>query len=390
MTENREVDYPVLSFFSGAMGLDLGLTASGLNILSGQELDRHAVDTVRTNGERVLAGDIRELLGQPDQIEDYLSTFKLGVGDAFAFVGGPPCQSFSTAGRRQGVDDERGMLIFDYLDVVAKARPRFMVLENVKGLLSSRDASGGLVIETVLERLSSMGYRVVSGVVDASHYGAPQFRERLLIIASRDGEEVFLPAATHFQTHQSPDHRWVTLRAAIEDLESDPGPYVEYSPRLQRVMQLVNEGGNWRSLPRDVAQEAMGGAWLSGGGKVGYFRRLRYDEPSPTLVTSPTQKATMLTHPSQDRPLSVREYARIQGFPDDWTFSGSIAAQYRQIGNAVPLALGTAIGQMLRSVDRGDYRVNSKRSRGTSTHKESLNRLELSTVANTLDVTHVA
>ena len=375
MDKDRDTEFPVLSFFSGAMGLDLGLARAGLSIVSGQELDRHAVDTIRANGEAVLAGDMRQLLSDSDDVVEYLASVQLDVGEPFALVGGPPCQSFSTAGKRGGLGDDRGMLVFDYLKVVEAARPRFMVLENVKGLLSSRDHDGGLVIEKVLERLDDMGYRVASGMVDAVHFGAPQFRERLIVIGSRDGEEVFLPSATHFQTHQSPAHRWRTLRSAVEDLEADPGPHLEYSARIQELISIVPEGGNWRSLPDTVAEQAMGGAWLSGGGKVGYYRRLRYDEPSPTLVTSPTQKATMLTHPRQNRPLSVREYARLQGFPDDWVFSGSLAAQYRQIGNAVPVALGTAIGDVLRAVSSGDFHVESKRSRGTSTHKQSLSRL---------------
>lgn len=318
---------------------------------------------------------MRQVLADREALSDYLTSLGLGIGEPFAFVGGPPCQSFSTAGKRGGISDDRGMLVFDYLNLVDLARPRFMVLENVKGLMSSRDQDGGLVIDKILEMLDTMGYGVASGVVDAVHFGAPQFRERLLIIASRDREPVFLPSATHFQRHQSPLHRWRTLRSAIEDLQDDPGPYLTYSERNQQYISMVPEGGNWRSLPSDVAREAMGGAWESGGGKVGYFRRLRFDEPSPTLVTSPTQKATMLTHPVAHRPLSVREFARIQGFPDDWTFAGNIAAQYRQIGNAVPLALGRAIGEMLRAVDSGDYQIESKRSRGTSTHRQSMARL---------------
>ena len=229
--------------------------------------------------------------------------------------------------------------------------------------------------------MSSMGYSTISGVVDAVNYGAPQFRERMIIVGSRDNEPVFLPAPTHFSVHQDSAHRWNTLRTAIEDLESDPGPSVAFSPRLLEVLKLVPEGGNWRSLPPAIAEEAMGGAWASGGGKVGFFRRLSYSQPSPTLVTSPTQKATMLAHPTQDRPLSVREYARIQGFPDNWIFSGSLASQYKQIGNAVPVPLGRAIGQMLVSVANGTSEVHTKRRRGTSTHDRMVSSPDLSEVA---------
>jgi DNA (cytosine-5)-methyltransferase 1 len=201
------------------------------------------------------------------------------------------------------------------------------------------------------------------------NYGVPQFRERFIIIGSRDKEDVFIPMPTHFQLHQSKGHRWLVLRDAIGDLEDAPGPCGSFSPERLRYLRAVPEGGNWRSLPDRVKPEAMGGAYLSGGGKVGFFRRLSYSQPSPTLVTSPVQKASMLCHPTKDRPLSVSEYARIQQFPDEWVFEGSMASQYRQIGNAVPLGLGAALGSMLVSVAEKTANVETKRIRGTAVHR---------------------
>jgi DNA (cytosine-5)-methyltransferase 1 len=150
----------------------------------------------------------------------------------------------------------------------------------------------------------------------------------------------------------------------------DPGPHANFSPAIKRFLALVKEGGNWKNLPPELAREAMGGAFESGGGKVGFYRRLGYAEPSPTLVTSPVQKATMLCHPTELRPLSVREYARIQQFPDDWKFEGRPMDCYRQIGNAVPAPLGRAIGQMLLAVAQGNAEVKVKRMRGTSVHQK--------------------
>lgn len=358
---------PVVSFFSGAMGLDLGLSQAGLDIAVGQELDGKAIATIVANGHRAVAGDLRALLAQHPALDPLLEAGRIRRGDAFAVVGGPPCQPFSTAGRRQGIADERGQLVFDYLRAIDALRPRFAVIENVKGLVSAPGETGGSLVDEILTRLDAMGYVAAWAVIDAVQYGAAQFRERLIIIASRDGEDVFVPAPTHFQHHQDPAYRWRTLATAIADLESIDQEGARFSAKTQAVLDLVPEGGNWRSLPAHVAEPAMGGAWRSGGGKVGFFRRLSYREPSPTLVTSPIQKATMLAHPTLPRPLSVREYARIQGFPDQWNFVGSTADKYRQIGNAVPIALGRAVGQALLATASGDARVRTRRTRGTST-----------------------
>jgi len=246
-------------------------------------------------------------------------------------------------------------------------------MENVKGLASMSsdpdDKKSKPVLETILESFESIGYKTVHGILDAVHYGTPQFRERLVIVGSRDGEDIFLPAPTHFHRHQNPAMRWQTLGSAIADLK-DVGPYAKFSPAVQRYLAMLGEGQNWKNLSAKVVQDAMGGAFESGGGKVGFYRRLNRAEPSPTLVTSPVQKATMLCHPTELRPLSVREYARIQKFPDYWKFEGKTADCYRQIGNAVPTALGCALGQMLRSVAQGDAKVQAKRMRGTSVHKK--------------------
>ena len=173
---------------------------------------------------------------------------------------------------------------------------------------------------------------------------------------------------THFPLHQDRACRWRTLRDAIGDLENAGGECGAFSEARLRYLQMVPEGGNWRDLPEDVAEQAMGGAYASGGGKVGFFRRLSYAQPSPTVVTSPVQKATMMCHPTQDRPLSVAEYTRIQPFPDEWIFAGSTAAKYKQIGNAVPVGLARAIGAMLVAVAGGEHRIAVKRIRGTGIH----------------------
>ena len=371
-SENASHPYPVVSLFSGAMGLDLGLEAAGLRIAVAQDVDRWCVETMRRNGHTAIDGDIRNWVVSDSKCRFLTDAAGINPKNVFAVVGGPPCQPFSTAGRRLGSEDARGQLYEDFVHVVRAIKPRFFIMENVKGLASmptlADDADSPPLLQTILAAFEAAGYKTVHGVLDAVHFGTPQFRERLVIVGSRDGEDIFLPAPSHFPFHQDPALRWRTLAAALEGL-GDPGAHASLSPQAKRYLALVPAGGNWKNLPPNVAKEAMGGAFESGGGKVGFFRRLNWHEPSPTLVTTPNQKATMLCHPTELRPLSVREYARIQAFPDDWIFEGRLADAYRQIGNAVPVPLGRALGQMLIAVASDSARVRVKRMRGTSVHR---------------------
>ena len=367
-----------ISLFSGAMGLDLGLEQAGIDIAIGQDFNASCIRTMEANGRKAILGDICNI--EPEQL---LSAASLSFGEPFLICGGPPCQPFSTAGKRLGINDPRGSLFREYVRMIDAIRPRFFVMENVKGLMSAplKDENGqntsGKVIDIILEEFSKLHYKTVFGVLDAVNYGVPQFRERFVMIGSRDNEDIFLPIPTHFQTHQNASNRWITLGDAIKDLENHPGECAEFSPSRLKYLKMVPEGGNWKNLPSDILQEAMGGAYKSGGGKVGFYRRLSYDQPSPTVVTSPVQKATMMCHPTQDRPLSVKEYARIQQFPDDWVFTGTTAAKYRQIGNAVPVGLAEAIGKAVLSVANKTALVQTKRFRGTNVHNKIRNAIEL-------------
>lgn len=258
--------------------------------------------------------------------------------------------------------DPRGMLPFEFGRIVRELEPRFFIMENVKGMTSapvSWDDKSNAALE-VVKNFQEIGYKTVSGVLMAADFGVPQFRERFVIIGSRDGEDVFLPLPTHFRKHQRQPLRYRTLRDAIWHLRDEPGD-ASFSPERLRLMRMVPEGGNWHDLPKDELKAAMGGAFESGGGKTGFYRRLRWDEPAPTLVTSPAQKSTVLGHPDRDRPLSLAEYAAIQQFPESWVFEGSVADKYRQIGNAVPVGMARAIGEAVLAVAEGGYEVTSKR-----------------------------
>lgn len=376
----------VISLFSGAMGLDIGLGKAGLNVVIGQDFEPSCVETMKANGHNVLGGDIREI-----KPETLLELTGLHVGEPFMICGGPPCQPFSTAGKRLGINDPRGSLFMDFIRMIDYIRPRFFVMENVKGIVSSPlkhvstkervkddpEQKLGTVLDVILSEFNKLGYKTVYGILDAVNYGVPQFRERFVLIGSRDNEDIFLPIPTHFQMHQNPDYRWKTVGEVIKDLENDPGEYTPLSGDRKKYLHMVPEGGNWRDLPEEVIPIAMGGAYESGGGKVGFYRRLSYKQPSPTITTSPAQKATMLCHPRQDRPLSIKEYARIQQFPDDWKFTGTISAQYRQIGNAVPVGLAEAIGRAIISTANRTSTIETKRFRGTSVHNRIKNAMEL-------------
>ncbi len=358
--------YDSISLFSGAMGLDLGLEKAVINFKICQDFDASCYETMLINNRPGMTGDIRKI-----DSGTILEKANLKRGEAFLLCGGPPCQPFSTAGKRMGINDPRGSLFMDYVRMVDETRPRFFIFENVKGLTSiAVDAGGapGGVLEIIISELEKLGYSTVHSLLDAVYYGVPQFRERMIIIGSRDHEDIFLPAPTRFQRHQNPEMRWVTLGDTIRDLEDNPGPCTHFSEERLRYLSMVPEGGNWRDLPESLQPAAMGGAWKSGGGKVGFYRRLSYSQPSPTVVTSPVQKATMMCHPTKDRPLSVKEYARIQQFPEDWKITGTITNQYKQIGNAVPIGLAEAVGRAVIATANGTSTIKTKRTRGTSIH----------------------
>jgi len=360
----------VISFFSGAMGLDIGLANSGLKIKIGQDQDRSCIQTIKSNGHEVIEGDICNIAPK-----DVLDVANLKPGEPFLICGGPPCQPFSTAGKRLGINDPRGSLFMDFIRMIDYIRPRFFVMENVKGIISAPlrndysnnkgNESNGTVLDVILSEFDKLNYSTKYDILDAVDYGVPQFRERFVLIGSRDKENLFLPFPTHFQTHQDERYRWRTLRDAIGDLNASYGDCAKFSDERMDLLKLVPEGGNWNNLPEELISKAMGGAYKSGGGKVGFYRRLSFNQPSPTLVTSPIQKSSMLCHPTENRPLSVNEYAKIQQFPHDWTFTGTITSKYRQIGNAVPIGLGEALGKTLISIANNDAMVHTKRTRSS-------------------------
>lgn len=229
--------------------------------------------------------------------------------------------------------------------------------ENVKGLLSHEN---GRTLNVIRESIAELGYTLIEPrVLKAIMYQVPQKRERLIIIAIRN--DIVKQICFRWP---SPYKRIMTLRDAFYkgilypvDVPVSDGQ--KYPEKKRRVLSLVPEGGDWRNLPESVAKEYMGGSYYLEGGKTGMARRLSMDEPSLTLTCAPAQKQTERCHPLETRPLTVREYARIQTFPDDWQFAGSMTDQYKQIGNAVPVNLSYAIGRSLIRLFNGINAVNS-------------------------------
>lgn len=316
----------VAELFCGAGGLALGLSRAGLKTTLATDWDKDCIETITRN-----APD-----WNPTQSDISVLNLKTLKGKVDVLTGGFPCQAFSYAGNRLGFGDIRGTLFYEYARLVKQVRPRLLVAENVRGLLQH---DSGRTLQTMTEELRALGYRIAYRVLRSQFLDVPQKRERLIILGIRKdvGSEVFFPVE---KLHVA------TLRGALSDVPPSVG--ATYPPEKKRVMALIPPGGNWRDLPLSEQKKYMKASFLLGGGKTGLARRLSLDEPSLTLTTAPAQNQTERCHPVETRPLSVREYARIQTFPDNWEFAGSTASQYRQIGNAVPVNLGFHIGIAIR------------------------------------------
>jgi DNA (cytosine-5)-methyltransferase 1 len=344
------------------MGLDLGLEAEGFEIAVAVECNQFAAATIRKNrpGIPLIEKKIEEV-----STEEILNKAGLKVGEPAVVTGGPSCQSFSTAGQRTSLTDPRGVLFREFLRVVRESRPRFFVMENVRGILSAaikhrplrkrgpgyppleKEEMLGSAFMLILRELKKTGYFTVFDLVNAADYGVPQARERVLFIGSHDGETVSMPIKTHTRESDNGIAEWVSLREALSNMKDSQLEYRNFCKSRKKYLRLIPAGGNWRDLPENLQPDALGGAHKSWGGRSGFFRRLAWDKPSPALTTRPDGKATMLCHPDELRTLSVQEYARIQQFPDCWVFEGGIPQKYVQIGNAVPVGLGRAVGQAL-------------------------------------------
>ncbi len=328
-------DFKVLELFAGAGGMAIGLENAGLKCIALNELDHWAAETLRRNRPNwnVIEGDIREI------------SFKHLKGKVDVVTGGFPCQAFSYAGKKLGFKDARGTLFYEFARTVDEVKPAICVGENVRGLFNHE---GGKTLDGMKSILDEIGYRPLPPrILKAIFYNVPQKRERLILVGIRKDIDIdFIYPKPYKRIHTITD---ALKKGVLFDSDVPESSGSEYPKRKKQILSKVPPGGYWRDLPVKLQKEYMMKSYFLGGGKTGMARRMSWDEPSLTLTCSPSQKQTDRCHPDETRPFKVREYARIQTFPDDWIFAGSVSNQYKQIGNAVPCNLGKEIGYSIIS-----------------------------------------
>jgi len=376
---NEKSQPSVISLFTCGMGMDLGFEKAGFQIKYTNDIEKFACNTIRKMRPEIPCdeGDITKI-----PTKQILRKAGLKKSEADVMIGGPPCQSFSTAGMRRGFNDVRGIALKEFIRVVREARPKFFVFENVSGLKSmslkhipfydriskdekklSKKQRPGSLFKMVLKDFDKIrGYDIEWKILNAADFGVPQKRKRLILIGSRtdDPKQIFEEIQKHAKwndpknAHLDGKKAWRTLEYAIKGIKDAHMEHTQF-PAWGKYLKYVPPGGCWVDIPNKYKKIAMGGAADTNdprrkgkqGGRRGFYRRLSWDVPSPTLVTSPSQLATCLCHPEETRPLSVREYARIQGFSSNWNFVGSIQQKYRMIGEAVPVQLANVIARVI-------------------------------------------
>ena len=322
-----------IELFAGAGGLALGLEQAGFEHLGLVEFNKYAADTLIANRPRwkVLCEDIAQVAERDLEQEFGIAKYELDL-----LSGGAPCQSFSYAGKRLGLQDVRGTMFYHYATFLHKLQPKMFLFENVRGLLTH---DGGRTFKTILDIFEDEGYTTVHKVLNAWNYGVPQKRERLITIGIRND----LAEQCHFTFPKEHEYKPV-VRDIQLDINPDATKCARYSQNKEAVFALVPPGGYWRDIDPVVAKTYMKTCWDMGGGRTGILRRIGLDEPSLTVLTNPGMKQTDRCHPLEVRPFSVRENARLQSFPDEWIFCGKLSEQYKQVGNAVPVNLAKEIG----------------------------------------------
>jgi DNA (cytosine-5)-methyltransferase 1 len=360
---HREAGRLAVSLFSGAGGLDLGLERAGWQLLAQVEMDPDAAETLRRQSKnRERPSEVFCALIESLDPADFRRSLGLRRGELSLLAGGPPCQPFTTSGLRHSIVDRRASSLFPaYLRFVDELNPRALLIENVDGMLSAAlrhrplrdrgtsslplepDERKGSFLRWLLTELAARGYTTAWGVVEAADYEVPQMRQRAVLIGVRGNKPCFLPQPTHGRAGLPP---YRTLRSALQSV-TETGSVQPLSARKCGVYALVPPGGNWRNLPAEVQRATMGAAFNAEGGKSGWWRRLAWDLPAPTILGMPDHSSTALIHPDEVRCLSVNECAAVQTFPPGTEFAGQSRSQYQQIGNAVPVSLGEALGRQV-------------------------------------------
>ncbi|TKA59092.1 Cytosine-specific methyltransferase [Mycoplasmopsis bovis 8790] len=320
-----------IELFAGAGGLALGLEEAGFDHIGLIEFDKNACQTLSINRAKwnVVCDDIKNIASKDLEDEFGIKKYELDL-----LSGGAPCQSFSYAGKRLGLEDARGTLFYYYATFLKKLQPKMFLFENVKGLLTH---DKGKTFKTISDIFAEQGYKITYKVLNAINYSVAQKRERLIVIGIRND----IADRVNFSFPKEHDKKLV-LGDILKNVPASEG--AKYSPSKEEIFKLVPPGGYWRDIDQKIAKEYMKSTWFMEGGRTGILRRLSFNEPSLTILTTPQMKQTERCHPAETRPFTIRECARIQSFPDEWQFCGNTVSQYRQIGNAVPCNLAKAIG----------------------------------------------
>ena len=322
--------YRTIELFAGAGGLALGLEKAGFEAIALIEFNKDACDTLKKNRPNwnVMCDDIANI-----SCRDLEKEFGIKRGELDLLSGGAPCQAFSYAGKRLGLEDTRGTLFYHYAIFLEKLQPKMFLFENVKGLLTHNK---GKTYKTMLDVFEGAGYTIQKEVLNAWDYGVAQKRERLITIGIRND----LIDKLKYEFPTAHDYKPV-LRDVLQNVPKSLG--VSYGETKRKIFELVPAGGYWRDIDEEIAKAYMKSCWNMEGGRTGILRRMSMDEPSLTVLTSPSQKQTERCHPLEARPFTVRENARCQSFPDEWEFCGNVMSQYKQVGNAVPVNLAYEI-----------------------------------------------
>lgn len=331
---NKYQNKTCIELFAGAGGLALGLELAGFEEIGLVEFDSKACETLKMNRPEwnVIEEDIVEVSKR-----DLLKEFNIKEGELDLLSGGYPCQSFSYAGKKLGLDDVRGTMFYYYAEFIKQLKPKMFLAENVKGLTTH---DKGKTIQTMIDVFKDLGYSVEWKVLNAWDYGVAEKRQRVVIIGIRND----LKDKIKFEYPKPHEYKPV-LRDVLKNVPDSIG--AKYPESKKKVFDLVPPGGYWKDLPDDVARDYMKSCYFMGGGRTGIARRLSWDEPSLTLTCSPMMKQTDRCHPDESRPFTTREYARIQSFPDEWQFAGKMNDIYKQIGNAVPVNLAKCVGEAI-------------------------------------------
>ncbi len=326
--------FTTIELFAGAGGLALGVEKAGFETLGLVEFDKDACDTLKKNRPNwnVVCDDIANISRL--NLEEY---FQINKGELDLLSGGAPCQAFSYAGKRLGLEDARGTLFYHYAIFLEKLQPKMFLFENVRGLLTH---DSGKTYSTMLNIFENAGYEIKKDVLNAWNYGVAQKRERLITIGIRKD----LTDRIRFEFPVPYAYKPV-LRDVLKDVPKSAG--VPYGENKRKIFELVPPGGYWRDIDPEVAKSYMKSCWNMEGGRTGILRRMSMDEPSLTVLTSPSQKQTERCHPLEARPFTVRENARCQSFPDNWEFCGNVMSQYKQVGNAVPVNLAYEVAKQI-------------------------------------------